>query len=67
MLLVQIYNEQGELAFEEEIDTAKVYHLFIKNELEHGKYMARLTVTRASEKIPHEMPALTITDIMIIK
>ena len=67
MLLVQIYNEEGELVLEEERETGKLYHLYITNALEYGKYTLKLTVTRPSEKYPSERPAFALTEIMIIK
>ena len=67
MLLIQIYDENGELVLEQERETFYYYHLFITNELEYGKYTAKLTVTRPSEKYPSERPSFTLTDLAIIK
>ena len=67
MLLIQIYDENGELVFEKEMDTAKYYNHFITNELEYGKYTVKMTATRASEQYPSERPSFALTDIMIIK
>ena len=66
-LHIEIYNEQGELAFEEERDTGYYYHLFITNSLEYGKYTVKLTVTKPSEKYPSEDPTFTLVDVKIIK
>ena len=66
-LLIQIYNEQGELVFEQERDSGYYYHLFITNELEYGKYTVKLTVTKPSERYPSDNPTFTLVDKKIIK
>ncbi len=67
MLLIQIFDENGELVFEKEMDTAKYYNYFITNELEYGKYTVKMTATRASEQYPSDRPSFALTEIMIIK
>jgi len=67
-LLIQIYDEQGELVLEQERDSGYYYHLFITNELEYGKYTVKLTVTKPSERYPSEgEQTLTLTDKKVIK
>jgi len=66
-LLIQIYNEAGELVLEQERDSGYYYHLFITNELEYGKYTVKLTVTKPSERYPSDNPTFTLVDKKIIK
>jgi hypothetical protein len=66
-LLIQIYNEAGELVYEEEQDSGYYYHLFVTNQLEYGKYTIKLTVTKPSEKYPSDAPTFTLLDRKVIK
>ena len=67
-LLIQIYDEQGELVLEQERDSGYYYHLFITDDLEYGKYTVKLTVTKPSERYPSEGgQTFTLTDKKIIK
>ena len=66
-ILIQIYDEAGELVFEREWDSGYYYHLFVTNELEYGKYTIKLTATKPSEKYPSNKPTFTLVDRKIIK
>ena len=66
-VLIQIYDEQGELVLEQERDAGKCYEIFVTNELEYGKYTAKLTVTKPSKYSSESGNNIRILDIKVIK
>ena len=66
-ILIEIFNEAGELVYEKEWDSGYYYHIFVTNELEYGKYTVKLTVTKPSAKYPSNNPTFTLIDRKIIK